>query len=84
VVLLLFVIGSTVVTAFQLAEPWALRALVEIPVMSLGKTAAGSVAAWLIGLLAIAGAYALVNRQFARMEIPTEPSRYTLLRPSES
>jgi hypothetical protein len=81
--MLVFVIATSALTTFRIVEPWVLRAMVEIPVMTFADNPAGSVAVWILCLAAIAAAYALVGRQFARMEIPAEPSRYTLLRPRE-
>ena len=73
------VIATTIAEVLGVTEPWAIRALVEIPVMRLGQTATGVWMVWIVVGLLIAGAYLIVQRQFLRMEIPTKPSRYTLI-----
>jgi hypothetical protein len=62
-----------------LTEPWLIRALVEIPTFRLGASAAGTIAAPLLAALGFLGAYRLAGGQFARMEIPARPSKYTLV-----
>ena len=79
-VLLGFVVGKSIAEVFRVMQPWAIRALVEVPVMRLGQTAAGTPAVWIVAGLLLAGAYLVVQSQFLRMEIPTKPSRYTLIR----
>jgi hypothetical protein len=78
--LLVVWIGSSVGTTFGALRPWAFRAAVEIPVMRLGLTAAGTALVWVLCAALFAAAYAIAQRQFQRMEIPTHPSRYTLIR----
>jgi hypothetical protein len=48
--------------------------------MRRGQTAAGTLAVWIVACLLLAGAYRIVLSQFLRMEIPTKPSQYTLIR----
>jgi len=79
-VLLGFVISTTVSNIFDFMQQWAIRALVEIPVMRLGESAAGTVTTWVVAALLLGGAYRIVQSQFMRMEIPTKPSQYTLIR----
>jgi hypothetical protein len=62
-----------------LTEPWLIRALVEIPVFNLGETAWGTAVAAIAAALGFLGAYRLAEIQFERMEIPTTPSKYTLV-----
>ena len=78
-VLLGFVIATSLGDILDIMQPWAIRALVEIPVMRLGRTAAGTLGVWIVAGLLLAGAYRIVQSQFLRMEIPTKPSRYTLI-----
>ncbi|MDP6579082.1 MAG: hypothetical protein QF681_00380, partial [Vicinamibacterales bacterium] len=78
-VLLLFWLATSMSTVFQVMEPWGLRALVEIAVFGLGSTTGGTATVWLLALLLLAGAYWIAQSRFLRMEIPTHPSRYTLL-----
>jgi hypothetical protein len=77
-VLLLFWIGLSVASMFGLMEFWSIRALIQIPVMSLGESAIGTLAAWAVSGLLLAAAYWVAQSQFLRMEIPTTPSKYTL------
>jgi len=77
--LLIFAIGSSIGSMFRLFHAWAVRALIEIPVMLWGSTTAGTLAVWIACAALVAGAYLVVQRQFLRMEIPTRPSRYTLI-----
>ena len=56
-----------------------IRAPVEIAVFDLDGTAGGTVTVWLLGMLLLAGAYWIAQPRFLRMEIPTHPSRYSLL-----
>lgn len=79
-VLLGFVFATSIADIFEVMQQWAIRALVEVPVMRLGQTAAGTLAVWIVAGLLLAAAYRIVQRQFVHMEIPTKPSRYTLIR----
>jgi len=78
-VLLLFWIGLTIATLAGFMRPWVIRGLVEIPVMRLGETTAGTVAVWAVSLVVMVGAYLLAEAQFLRMEIPAKPTKYTLI-----
>ena len=78
-VLLGFVLATSIANIFDILQPWAIRAMVEIPVMRLGQTAAGTLAVWIVTGLLLVGAYRIVQSQFLRMEIPIKPSRYTLI-----
>lgn len=77
--LLVFAIGTSIAAVFRVIEFWSIRALIEIPVMRLGSTMTGTMAVWTAATALIGGAYLVVQRQFERMEIPTTPSRYTLI-----
>ncbi len=55
------------------------RALVEIPVWTLGATLAGTAAAWLASALLLLGSYFFAERMFLRMEVPARPTKYTIL-----
>jgi len=79
-VLMGFVVAASIANVLDIMQHWAIRALVEIPVMRLGQTAAGTVTVWIVAGLLLAGAYRIVQSQFLRMEIPTKPSQYTLIR----
>jgi len=48
--------------------------------MLLGEPVAGTVSTWVVAAVLLAGAYRIVQSQFMRMEIPTKPSQYTLIR----
>lgn len=76
-VLLLAAQAVTLVTG--VARPWAVRALIEIPVWELGQTAAGTVATWVVSALLLFGAYRLAEAQFLRSEIEIKPTLYLLL-----
>lgn len=79
--LMLFLfVGVSLLATVDLIRPWAVRALVEIPVMRLGQTAGGTLLVWLTAVLSLSAAYLLAGSQFRRMEIPSRPSRFTLLR----
>lgn len=78
-VLLTFTVAASIGGVFGFMRYWALRALIEIPVMRLGSTTAGTWGVWIAGVALIGVAYLAVQRQFERMEIPTKPSRYTLI-----
>ncbi|HXH27758.1 MAG TPA: hypothetical protein VNL37_01865, partial [Candidatus Polarisedimenticolia bacterium] len=68
-------LGSVV----RLTPPWILRALVEIPAYHVGRVPYGPALAWVACLMVIAAAYRVAERQFARMEIPARPCKYTLI-----
>ncbi len=65
--------------AARLVRPWLFQAMVEIPVRRLGGFPLGGVAAWTVTAVLVATAYALARRQFARMEVPMRPCRFTLI-----
>jgi len=77
--LLVFWIGLSVASMLDYVASWAVRGVVEIPVFLLGNSFLGTVSVWLVSALAIVAAYGVAQWQFGRMEIPTVPSKYTLL-----
>jgi hypothetical protein len=68
---------ACMVTGF--IEQWVYRGMVEIPAFRLGVSVAGTLAVWVVAALLVAAAYLLAQAQFLRMEIPTKPSKYTLV-----
>ncbi|MDH3628361.1 MAG: hypothetical protein OES25_12020 [Acidobacteriota bacterium] len=78
--LLAFWIWTSMTTLFGVMRPWAMRALVEIPMLRLGQSALGSFGVWVAAFGMLAAAYWIAQAQFRRMEITTHPSQYTLIR----
>jgi len=80
-------VGSVVIAFFTLAgitmagvlRPWLFRAAVEIPVQRLGTLPLGTFAAWGVAAAVLAAAYVLTQSQFVRMEVPTRPTKFTLI-----
>jgi hypothetical protein len=68
-----FVAGIVIVVFTDRAKPWAMSALFEIPLRILAGSPAATAATWGLCVLGLAGAYALVQAQAARMEVPTRP-----------
>ncbi|MBZ5640062.1 MAG: hypothetical protein LAO51_15045 [Acidobacteriia bacterium] len=68
-----------VTTMAHLARPWLVRAFVEIPTWELGRSALGTVAAWVGGGLLLIVAYRVAEIQFLRMEIPANPVPCSLI-----
>jgi hypothetical protein len=68
---------ACMVTGF--IQPWVYRGLVEIPAMRLGASIPGTLAVWAVTMLLVALSYLIAQSQFLRMEIPTKPSKYTLV-----
>jgi len=79
VLVVVFFVGQAAAVIAGLARPWLATALVEIPVRALGESAAATVAAWVSGAALLFVAYRLAESQFARMEIPVRPIRFTLI-----
>lgn len=77
--LLVFWIGLSVASMIDWVAPWTVRGVVEIPVLLLGNSVLGTLSVWLISALAIFAAYRVAQWQFERMEIPSVPSKYSLL-----
>lgn len=82
--LMILWIAPWLATVSGILSSWAARALVEIPVMWAGGTPAGTLTVWSVALALVVAAYAIVQSQVLRMEIPSRPSQYTLLRSSAS
>jgi hypothetical protein len=78
--LLVMWLWISLAAVFDAMQPWALRAVVEIPVFRMGQTAAANIGVWVAALALLAGSYGIVDSRFQRMEITTRPSRYTLIR----
>jgi hypothetical protein len=78
-ILLVFWIGLSVSTVTRFMMPWAIRGLVEIPVMRLGDSGGGIAAVWVGCGVAVGAAYWVAQSQFRRMEIPAKPCKYTLV-----
>jgi hypothetical protein len=62
-----------------LLHPWLFRALVEIPVRSAATSPAATPLLWGIAVASLIAAYRLGERRFARAEIPTRPTKYSLI-----
>ncbi len=76
---MVFFLALVVVVLTGLARPWLASALVEIPVRALGQSAAATTAAWVSAVALLVLAYRLAESQFLRMEIPTRPTKFTLI-----
>ena len=75
VALLFLVLVSQIVLAIaDVFEPWVARGLLEITIRRLGESWQATVAAWLVGGLAVGCAYRVARATFERIELPT-PSR---------
>ena len=78
--LLLFVlIGESAAMLTRLTAPWFVSAVFELPVQRLGESVAATSAAWVLGMLLVIAGYLVAERQFLRMEIPTRPTKYSLI-----
>jgi hypothetical protein len=79
VLFVLFMVGVAAAFVAGLARLWIARWLVEIAAFNLGRSVAGTAAAWAVCALLLGAAYRLAEVQFERMEIPTRPLKYSLL-----
>lgn len=60
-------------------EPWIVQWAIEIPVRHLGESALGTLTAWVACAALLAAGYRMAGLRFARMEVPTRPTRFTLI-----
>jgi hypothetical protein len=72
-------LAMAVAVVAGLFHPWLFRALVEIPVRASDASPAVTPLLWGIAVVLLIAAYRLAERQFARMEIPTRPTKYNLI-----
>ncbi len=63
----------------NVARPWLIRALIQIPAWGLRGSAIGIAAAWAICALLTFAAYRVAEVQFLRMEIPPKPLKLSLV-----
>jgi hypothetical protein len=60
-------------------RPWVVRGLVEILTLDLGQTVVGTLAAWGSSALLLLAAYWLAQAGFLRIEVPAQPTKFTLI-----
>lgn len=61
------------------AQPWAVRAILQIPARGWGQSTAETATVWVACVAASIGAYLLAELQFRRAEMPSRPLRFSLL-----
>ena len=79
VLFLLTMLGEAVALIGGFARPWLPRALVEIPSFALEASAGLAALVWAVAAVLVLGAYSLAESQFLRMEIPTRPTKFSLV-----
>ncbi len=70
-------LAAAMMTRF--VRPWVAEAVLDIAARRLGETPGAAVAAWVVCAVVLLAAYRVAESQFLKMEIPTRPSRYTLI-----
>jgi len=60
-------------------QPWIVQWAVELPVRHLGESVPGTLATWVVCAVLLAVGYRIAGARFARMEVPSHPTRFTLI-----
>lgn len=71
-------VGLAVLMIMDVSGPWVIQAAYELPLRAMAGSAAVPLV-WILCAALSAGAYAVAQREFQRMEIPARPFRFTLV-----